>query len=53
MNPDQLESCKAKLPDHAAREFERLQRTAGELLAEAWRLRRQAWALYREHERRL
>ena len=53
MNPDQLESCKAKLPDHAAREFERLNREANALLAEGWRLRRQAWELYRDHQRML
>ena len=53
MNPNQLEACKEKLPPHLAREFERLNREATEHLAEGWRLRRQAWALYRDHQRRL
>ena len=53
MSPDQLRACKAKLPPDAAREFERLNLEANALLAEGWRLRRQAWELYREHERRL
>ena len=53
MNPDQMQACKEKLPPHAAREFERLHREAGEHITEAWRLRRLAWALYRDHQRRL
>ena len=53
MSPDQLASCKERLPPHLAREFERLQREANELLAEGWRLRRQAWELYRDHQRTL
>ena len=53
MNPDQLEACKEKLPPDAAREFERLHREASAMLTEAWRLRRQAWAIYREWVRRL
>ena len=53
MNPTQLEACKEKLPPHLAREFERLNREANELLAEGWRLRRLAWKLYRAHERML
>ena len=53
MNLDQLEGCKEKLPPHAAQEFERLHREASERMAECWRLRRLAWALYRDHQRRL
>ena len=53
MNPDQLEACKEKLPPDAAREFDRLQREANDLLAERWRLRRRAWEFYHEQKRRL
>ena len=53
MNHTQLEACKEKLPDHAAREFERLQLEANALLTEGWRLRRLAWKFYRNHQRNL
>ena len=53
MSPDQLASCKERLPPHLAREFENLQREATALLAEAWRMRRQAWKLYRDYQRGL
>ena len=53
MNHNQLEACKEKLPPDAAREFERLHREASEHLVEGWRLRRLAWAFYREWSRRL
>ena len=53
MNHDQLEACKEQLPPHAAREFERMQREANDLLAEGWRLRRLAWEFYRKHRRLL
>lgn len=53
MNPSQLEACIAKLPPHLAREFERLHREADECMREGWRLRRLAWALYRDQERKL
>ena len=53
MNPDQLQACTERLPPDAAREFERLHREASEHLAEGWRLRRLAWAFYREQSRRL
>ena len=53
MSPDQLASCKERLPPHLAREFERPQREATALLAEAWRMRRQAWKLYRDYQRAL
>jgi len=53
MNPAQLEACTEKLPPHLAREFERMNREASDLIAEGWRLRRAAWDLYRDHQRRL
>ena len=53
MSPDQLRACKEKLPPHLAREFERLNLEANALLAEGWRMRRQAWELYREHQRNI
>ena len=52
MNPEQLESCTKKLPPDEALEFEWLHREASAMLAEAWRLRRLAWAIYRAHNKR-
>jgi hypothetical protein len=53
MKPEQLQACTERLPPDAAREFERLQREATALLEAGWRLRREAWALYQSHRRRL
>lgn len=52
MNPQQMKACAGKLPPDLAREFERLHAEADALLSVGWRLRQQAWALYRDHQRR-
>ena len=51
MTPDQLEPCMARMPPRVAEAFARLHREADETLAEAWRLRKLAWELYRPYRK--
>lgn len=50
MTREQIEACAARLPALERAEFVRLHREAGELIAEGWRLRFEAWRIYQPYK---